>query len=501
MSVAICIAIGLPLAIAMSRSRAVSAVTTPVLDAMQTVPAFAYLTPLVLFWGIGPAAAVVVTLIYSLPPLVRITELGLRKVSPSTVEAAHSLGVSRGQLLRQVQLPMAKRTIVVGINQCMMAALSMATIAALINGPGLGKPVVKALNALDIGTAAVAGLAIVIMAIMLDRTTTAASERAEVQTRSGGASTTVRRLVLLGGLVATGVAIWASRTYLKLATFPEELDISRDLADWVSSTTDSVVGSIDGATEAVKDAVSYGLLNPLQSLLADSPWWLMAAVLVGLALVLGGVRAAGSTVACVAVILGTGLWHDAMVTLTMTLVATALVMAIAVVVGVVMGRRKRADLVVRPFLDALQTIPSFVYLVPVLALFGPTRFTAVVAAVLYATPIATKLVADGIRGVSPTTVEAAISAGSTPWQIISRVQLPMARESLVLAANQGLLYVLSMVVIGALVGGGGLGYLVVAGFSQAQLFGKGLAAAIAITAMGIMLDRITRNTAARYGRQ
>ncbi len=500
-SVVICVVIGVPLGIAMARRPAVSAVITPVLDTMQTLPAFAYLTPLVLFWGIGPAAAIVTTLIYALPPLVRITEHGLRSVPASTIEAAHSLGVSRSQLLRQVQLPMAKRTIVVGLNQCTMAALSMATIAALINGPGLGKPVVKALGALDVGAAFVSGLAIVLIAIMLDRTTTAASERAEVQSRVGGIPPRLNRMIILGGLVLVGVGIWISRTYLWAAEFPDRWDASRQIADRVNEWTSSLVTNIEGVTDGFKNLVTSGVLNPMQSLLAQSPWWLMALVLLAIAYFLGGLRAGLVTGVCLLVILGTGLWHDSMITLTMTLVATAMVMAIAIFIGVVMGRSRRADLMLRPFLDGFQTIPSFVYLVPVLALFGPTRFTAIVAAVLYAVPVATKLVADGIRGVAPGSVEAATSVGSSTWQVISRVQLPMARSALVLAANQGLLYVLSMVVIGGLVGGGALGFLVVSGFSQAQLFGKGLAAAIAITALGIMLDRITKYTAARYGRQ
>jgi glycine betaine/proline transport system permease protein len=203
---------------------------------------------------------------------------------------------------------------------------------------------------------------------------------------------------------------------------------------------------------------------------------------------------------CEAIIFSTGLWNDSMITLAMTLIATVLVMAIAVVLGVGMGRSRRTDAILRPFLDGFQTIPPFVYLVPALALFGVGRFPAIMAAVAYAVPIATKLVADGIRGVSPTTVEAARSSGITRWQMITKVQLPMSREALVLATNQGLLYVLSMVVIGGLVGGGSLGYIVVSGFSQDQLFGKGLAAGIAITALGVMLDRIARHAAARYGR-
>ena len=189
-----------------------------------------------------------------------------------------------------------------------------------------------------------------------------------------------------------------------------------------------------------------------------------------------------------------------MVTLASTLVATVLVMVLGLLFGVWTGRSRRVDTAIRPILDALQTIPAFVYLIPALALFGPGRFTAIIAAVAYAAPVAIKLVADGVRGVSATSVEAAESAGTSAGQMIRKVQLPMARGAVVLALNQGLLYVLAMVVIGGLVGGGGLGFLVVSGFAQAEDFGKGLAAGIAITALGVMLDRISFHTAARYGR-
>lgn len=499
-AVLIAVAVGIPLGIAMARSRAVTAIATPVLDVMQTMPSFAYLLPLVLLFSIGPSAAVVATLIYALPPVVRITAHGLRTVAASTIEATTSMGSTKAQLLRKVQLPMAKRTIVVGINQTIMAALSMATIAALIDGPGLGEPVIQALQTLDIGTAFVSGLAIVIMAIMLDRTTTAASQRAENERRVAR-DPRRRRIALVVGAVLAGVGVYLSRSYLWAAD-PDRLpDLGRPLADAAGTATDWFTDTFSAVTGAIKDGFTYALLNPFQSLLADSPWWLVAAVLLAVAFVLGGWRPTLTTAVCLAVIFGVGLWQDTMVTLTMTLVATVLVMLLAVVFGVWMGRSKRADTALRPLLDAGQTIPPFVYLVPALALFGTSRFTAIVAAIVYAAPAAIKLVADGIRGVSPTTVEAAESAGSSRLQIITKVQLPMARSALVLASNQGLLYVLSMVVIGGLVGGGALGYTVVSGFSQAQLFGKGLAAGIAIVALGIMLDRITQHAAARSGRR
>ncbi len=538
-SVGLCLLIGLPIGIWMARSKGASAAVTPALDVMQTLPAFCYLAPMALFFGIGPATAVVLTFIYSLPPLVRITEHAIKSVSSTTVEAARSLGLTRSQMLRQVQLPMARRTIVVGINQCTMAALSMATIAALVNGPGLGKPVVSALQVLNVGAAAVAGLAIVIVAIMLDRTTTAASERTTGRTDVGSASgmsvmvgtvvlerlprwatedagkgQKLPRLTRAGSGLLLGVLflpvvffIWLSRYDLAYAEFPDVSEtpvlkyISGDqLTVYLNDFTDWFVSGVDGFTTALKDGITEMVINPFEDLLADSPWWLMALVLIAFAYVLGGWKPAAITVGCEAVILWTGLWNDSMVTLAMTLIATVLVMLFAVVLGVSMGRNRRADLGIRPFLDAFQVIPPFVYLVPALALFGVGRFTAIMAAVAYSVPIATKLVADGIRGVSPTTVEAARASGSTTWQMISKVQLPMSREALVLATNQGLLYVLSMVVIGGMVGGGSLGYLVVSGFSQDQLFGKGLAAGIAIAALGIMLDRIARYAAARAGR-
>jgi glycine betaine/proline transport system permease protein len=160
-----------------------------------------------------------------------------------------------------------------------------------------------------------------------------------------------------------------------------------------------------------------------------------------------------------------------------------------------MARNPRVDLVLRPLLDTGQTIPPFVYLIPMLALFDPTRFTAIIAGVVYAAPVAIKLVADGVKGVSPTTIEAARSTGSTTWQEITKVQLPMARGSLVLAANQGLLYVLAMAVIGGMVGAGALGYDVVLGFSRSEEWGKGAAAGISIVLLGIMVDRIARAAA------
>ncbi|MDX3131308.1 ABC transporter permease subunit [Streptomyces europaeiscabiei] len=487
----------IPLGVWAGLSERFNRVVTPFLDFMQTMPTFVYLAPLTLFFLIGGASATIATVIYAAPPAIRITAHAIRSVPETTVEAADSLGATRWQALLKVLLPMSKRTVVMGVNQSIMAALAMVTIAALIDAPGLGKTVLQALQSLDVGTAFNAGLAIVVMAIVLDRVTTAASARQEAARRSDGRFVAWRRPLLAVGGVVTAVLVYMSHTYVWAAEFPGEGGVGSSIASAADTTTTWVQDSLSGLTNAFRDAITNGLLNPFQSLLTDSPWWLVAAVLIGLGTVLGGWRAGVTTAVCVGLLLGTGLWSDSMTTLASTLVATVLVMVLGMAFGVWMGRSALVDRILRPTLDAAQVMPPFVYLVPFLALFGATRFTAIVAAIVYAAPVAIKIIADGVRAVPAATVEAATSAGCNTWQIITKVQLPMSRSALTLATNQGLIYVLSMVVVGGLVGAGALGYDVVAGFSQGQLYGKGLAAGLAIVLLGVMFDRITQAAARR----
>ncbi|WP_433918165.1 ABC transporter permease subunit [Streptomyces canus] len=496
-AVLVALLFAIPLGVWAGLSPRANRIVTPFLDFMQTMPTFVYLAPLTLFFLIGGASATIATVIYAAPPAIRITAHAIRSVPATTVEAAASMGATRRQSLLKVLLPMSKRTVVMGINQTIMAALAMVTIAALIDAPGLGKTVVQALQSLDVGTAFNAGLAIVVMAIVLDRVTTAASGRAEAARRSASPLLKWRRHLLAAGGVVAAVLVYLSHTYLWAAEFPGDGSTGSNIAKAADDVTTWAQDNLSGLTNGFRDAITNGLLNPFQTLLTDSPWWLVGAALIGIAVVLGGWRAGITTAVCVGLLVATGLWSDGMTTLASTLVATVLVMLLGVVLGVWMGRSALVDRLVRPTLDAAQVMPPFVYLVPFLALFGATRFTAIVAAIVYAAPVAIKIIADGVRTVPATTVEAATSTGCNTWQIITKVQLPMARSALTLATNQGLIYVLSMVVVGGLVGAGALGYDVVAGFSQGQLYGKGLAAGLAIVLLGVMFDRITQAAARR----
>ena len=494
-AVILSLAVGVPLGIVAGRSDRFHRAVSPVLDVMQIMPTFAYLAPMALLFSIGPPAGIIATMIYAVPPAIRITALGIRGVSTSSVEAATSMGASRGQLLRKVQLPMARRTIVLGVNQTMMMALSMVVITALINTPGLGPAIVKALQAINVGRAFDPGVAIVIMAIVLDRLTSAASERVDLRDAGGPAARFSRRAIVLGAIAVTVGAALLGSFVLGGSDFPDAVRIS--FADPVNAITKWVELNLVGLTSALKNLVTYGLVNPLQDVLTSAPWWLVAIFGVGVAFIVSGVRPAVTAAICLLAIAGLQLWQHGMETLATVLVGTAITLALGVLFGILSARSNRFARFLRPLLDAAQTMPSFVYLLPALALFGATRFTAIVAAVIYAAPPVIRLVEDGIRGVPPTVIEAATSAGTTERQLLWKVQLPMARRSLLLAANQGIVLVLAMVVVGGLVGAGGLGYDVVAGFSQVEDFGKGLAAGVAIVLLGVMLDRITQGAGGR----
>lgn len=491
-AVVLSLAIALPLGVWAGLNDRVMKVLRPWLDLAQVLPTLVYLAPLALVFLIGIASATIATMIYSIPICIRITAHAIKSLKQGPIEAAESAGSTRWQVLTKVQLPMAKSTIILAVNQTTLAALSFVVIAALIGAPGLGKPVIEALTIRDVGDGVVAGLAVVLLAVMLDRSTSAAVNRDQSGYAAADAAKVRRRIGLAIFGVLTLIAIYLSRYLLSFAVFPEQLIFGEYVAEAANAVSDWITDNLGFLTVTGSEQFTIWVLNPLQDVLANSPWWLTLIAITLLAFILAG-RTVGILVfVLLALVMATGLWNDTMLTLAMTLIATGFVVIIGIVLGVWAGRSARADKFLRPFLDAGQTMPAFVYLVPVLALFGPTRFAAIVLGVVYAAPVVIRIVADGIRQVPKESVEAAVSAGSTTLQVITKVQLPVSRKSILLGVNQGLIFVLAVVVIGGFVGAGGLGYLVIVGQSKPELAGKGLAAGIAIVLLGIILDRIAQ---------
>lgn len=181
----LCVVIGVPLGVAAGSNRKVDAFLRPVLDIMQTAPTFVYLIPIVMLFGIGAVPGVIATIIFAIPPIIRLTSLGIRTVQPEVVEAGYAFGSSRWQVLREIQMPLALPTIMAGVNQTLMLALSMVVVVSLIGAGGLGFQVLTGINQLDVGLGATAGLSIILLAMVLDRTSQSRLGRAPGARRDG----------------------------------------------------------------------------------------------------------------------------------------------------------------------------------------------------------------------------------------------------------------------------------------------------------------------------
>jgi glycine betaine/proline transport system permease protein len=502
-AVSLSLAVGVPIGVIAGRNKGFYRAITPALDAMQIVPAFAYLMPVVILFSVGPAAAVITTMIYAIPPAIRITALGIRGVTVDSVEASRAFGATEVQTLRKVQLPLARRQLLLSVNQTIMFALSLVVIAGLIGGRGLGDVVTTGLFS-NPALALLAGIAIVIMAIALDRATSAIAERTD-PTRQHLTDERRRRarIATLATFGAIAVIVLVARALGADAIYPDEFETSTSiyqatiddtLLSWIQSVLDYVQNPdsfIFGMTEPVGNFLLEYMLEPLRVVLMESPWFVVLAGLTAIAFVLSGPRPAITAFVMLAAIGIMGVWEPAMDTASQVLVGTALAVALGLVVGIWAAESPRVEKLLRPLLDTLQTLPQLVYIIPFIYLVPVSRIPGVVASVLYAVPVVIRLVTSGLRGVSAEAVEAASAFGASRMQVLAKVKLPLARDSIMLGVNQGIILVLAVVVIGGLVGSGALGDLVARGLQRNE-FGEGVVASLAILALGIALDRVTQ---------
>jgi glycine betaine/proline transport system permease protein len=493
-AVALSLLVGIPLGVIAGRSARFYRWITPVLDAMQIVPAFAYLMPVVILFSVGPGAAVVTTMIYAVPPAIRITALGIRGVHANTVEAATALGATRLQVLTKVQFPLARRMLLLSVNQTILFALSMVVIAGLIGGQGLGDSVTNGLYT-DPAMAIFAGAAIVIMAIALDRSTEAMANRTDpahrhltaeksrrLRIQSAICAAVIFVTVLLGHVLHAGAdwTRWTAQDWLRTYV--------QNALDYVQNPNTFLFREITNPTGNF--LVQHGI-EPLRSFFMGTPWPVMLAGLVLIAYLLSGLRPAIVALAMLMIVGLVGEWANAMGTFAQVLVATVLTVIIGFVFGVWAAENRHIARVLRPVNDVLQTLPQLVYIIPFIYLMPVSGVPGVVAAVLYAAPVMIRLVQRGIEDVPPEAVEAATSFGATRLQVLLKVKIPLARDAIMLGVNQATIMVLAVVVIGGLVGSGDLGYDVVTGL-QRNAFGLGVVASIAILALGITLDRVTQ---------
>ena len=496
-AVVISMLIGVPLGIWSGLSDKGEQWLRPVLDTAQVMPAYVYLIPLLSLFGIGFAPAVLATVIYAVPPAVRLTSLGIRQVPVVTTEVGRSYGSTPRQLLGKVQLPMARSTVMLGLNQALMMAFGIVVIASLLGTNDVGNEVLKALQKSDIALGFSAGFCIVFVAIALDRITADVGHPRGLPTWARSK----RTLWIVGAVLVVGAALFGK--VFDLPVFPSwRLDIgswAKSVIDWINDHFRHGVPLV-GGTGTVSDFIVRDVLFPLRGMLQSAAWWLVVGVAAATGWWVRGWRLALVSALCFVGIAAMAEWDLAMDTLSQVLVAVVVSMALAIPIGIWVGRSPMLEKVLRPVLDTAQVLPQFVYLVPVLFLFNVGPTPGLIAAVIYAIPPGIRLVALGLREVPAAPREAAMSYGATPGQELLKVQLPMALKAIMLGINQVILMVLATVIIAGLIGGGGLGLEAVSGLTKPNLrLGDGAAGGISIVLLAVFLDRVTQAWGNRFG--
>jgi glycine betaine/proline transport system permease protein len=468
-------------------------VVTPLLDLMQTMPTFAYLIPMLLLFGNSPVSAMLATGVFAAPPMVRATMLALSRVPQELSDFGEMAGCSRRQKLWRIFIPSARPTLMIGVNQVIMLALNMVIIASMIGAGGLGYDVLLALRALKVGQGMEAGLAIVVLAILLDRLSQAAARQrpaAYAERRPFWQAYPHLSLALLILAATTILGLWVPA----FAKVPPAIEISTAPA-WKAGVDWITVHFFD-AIETFRVGLLLYLLNPLRAFCENFPW--AGAVLL---LALAAYQFSGAKLALlIAVLAGfcaaVGLWEKTMATVYLAGISAIIAALLGIPLGLLASRSDRFEAFMTPIIDTLQTIPSFCFIIPVVMLFRVGDVTAMIATVSFAIVPAIRYTNHGIRQVAPELIEAAKVSGCTQNQTFWRVQLPMALPEILLGINQTILLALSMIIICAMIGTRDLGQEVFIALSKAEA-GRGLVAGFAIAFIGIIADRLISAWSAR----
>jgi glycine betaine/proline transport system permease protein len=477
---------GLLLGILMHWHARLRATIVPALDFMQTVPVFAYLVPALLLFGYGPAAALLITLIYSVPPMARVTASALAQANPETVELGRMTGCSSWQLLRRVLLPSERPRLMLGVNQVIMLTLNMVIISSMIGAGGLGYDVWQALKALHIGEGAEAGLAISLLAIVLDRLSQRFASRRPDHTQRA-LPFVVRHRIVLSAIAIAIVATALGHAIQALAQFPAEWTVTSGrfwdgVVDWINLNAYGAIG-------AFRDFLLLYVLRPVKDFALALPWPGVVLLIGAAGYRLGGVRLALSTAGMILFIAVVGQWEKAMISTYLIGVSVVFAALVGIPLGIAAARRDSLHRALQPVLDTLQTLPSFVYLIPVVMLFSVGDVSALVAVILYAVAPAIRYTDSAIRQVPASAVEAATAFGASRRQMNRRVLLPLALPGIVLGLNQTIMLAISMLVITALVGTRDLGQETLIALSKSDP-GRGLVAGVCVAFIAMTADRL-----------
>ena len=538
------VAISVPLAVgagffagAMAfRYRWVERFLNPLLDLMQTVPTFAYLVPILILFGFGPVVGMIAGAIYASPPMARNMLLGLRRVPDEIIESGIMSGATPRQLFWHVRVGTALPQILLGVNQTTLAAFSMIIIASVIGSfHDIGWEVLSTMRKARFGESLLAGLVIALMAMMMDRITVGFAGRDE----RGHRRSTARRWPIAAGLVGATLVLGALVPAFN--EFPEGLVV--EPAGALNGAVNFIVKNYSAELLLVKNGVlSYVMLpmklglevtvkpftwgfelTPAMSLAyllfsvavvalatrfagwpmgvalalifatyyfgtTRTPWPVVLAVVTLISWQIGGLRIAALGFFGLLFMLLGGMWQPAM--LSVYLCGSALILACAFggVLGVIASESRRVSAFLRPINDTLQTMPLFVFLIPVVMFFKIGEVSAVIAIVAYAIVPVIRYTEHGLRHVPEDAVEAARMMGTTRSQLLWHVKLPLALPEIMLGLNQAIMFGLAMLVVTSLVGTKDLGQQIYIALTSTN-FGQGAIAGLSMALIAMIADR------------
>lgn len=490
--------LGILLGVLGYRNARANAILMPIYDVMQTIPTFSYLVPVLLLFGFNPVAAMIATVIYAMPPMARVTTLALQRVPPNIADFGDMAGCTRRQKMWQVMLPAARQNLLIGLNQVIMLTFAMVIIASVIGAGGLGGEVYQGLKALRIGEAVEAGIAITLMAIMLDRISRAIALSRPDHVEAMPKPVWQKHPLIFGWIGITLMLILLGQVFPALYEYPESATVStgsfwNDAITWIGDTYYTQI-------KAVRDTTITYIMRPTKSFLLDVPWAGFVAVTAAISYAIGGQKLAIMSACLLGFIAVTGYWDSAMVSLYLVLLSVIVTLVVALPVGIWAGLSSRADQVITPIIDTLQTLPSFVYLIPVVMLFSVGEFAGMVAIVAYSLPPGVRYTKQGIQNVASSAIEASDMAGCTRWQKLTNVQLPLAIPDIMLGINQTIMFAFGMLVITSLVGTRGLEHDTLVAISKVQP-GEGIVAGLGIAFLSIITDRLISQGSRNFQRR
>ena len=491
--------LGLVFGIWAYRSKRVEAILNPILNVMQTMPHYAYLVPIMVLFGIGDHAGAIATIIFATPPMVRLTLLGLRKVSPEVIEAGKMSGCNDFQLLFKVLIPTARRDILIGVNQVIMQCLAMAVIASFIGARGLGWNLLLALNQLRIGLALEAGVCISLIAVLLDKMSLAWANK---QTDYFANLTFFQRhkyglffvgAVIVGLILASVGSFMFKQGFNYLYEVPHNKGISTEVfwnagVDWVWDTFFYPLKIFN--TWLIVD-----VLQPMRAIYLRMPIVATFVLVMGAGYIIGGIRSALVVGGFTLFIALSPWWDRALVTAYMATFGVIVSTIIGTIVGSLCAQHKHSSKFIIGICDVLQTFPSFVYLIPVMMLFGVTDTSVLIAVIIYATIPATRYTVEGLSSVPPALHDAGSMSGVTRLQRLFKIEYPLAFPHIMLGINQTVVFALFMVIIGAMIGTEDLGQYILKALSDLKGGGKGLILGLCVAFIGLAVDNLIRTWA------